>query len=91
VSESLEINRTRQLIRGEYCTSGRLQTPPRFWVVSSFPITVVLAVRSLLNRLKNGDGVSYLRKRLDLLSPDLEDLYKSMLRSIKDIYLEQTS
>ncbi|KAH6719561.1 hypothetical protein BKA61DRAFT_544125 [Leptodontidium sp. MPI-SDFR-AT-0119] len=52
---------------------------------------VVLVVRSLLAGLGNGDGVIHLRKRLDLLPADLEDLYESMLDSIEDIYHEQSS
>ncbi|KAE8448725.1 hypothetical protein EG329_008940 [Mollisiaceae sp. DMI_Dod_QoI] len=52
---------------------------------------VVIVVKSLLHGLENGDGVLHLRKRLELLPDDLEDLYEQMLGSIEKIYLEQTS
>ena len=52
---------------------------------------VNLVVHSLLAGLVNGDRVSDLQRRLDLLPPDLEHLYEKMLNSLDPFYLEHAS
>jgi NACHT domain len=52
---------------------------------------VNLVVTSLLNGLTNGDRVSDLQRRLDLLPPDLEDLFQRILASLDPFYLEHAS
>ena len=49
---------------------------------------VQLVVSSLLSGLKNGDRVSDLRKRIDLLPKDLRSLYEKILQSLDPFYLE---
>ena len=49
---------------------------------------VHLVVRSLLSGLGNGDRISDLQKRLDLLPPDLENLYQKILDSIDPFYFQ---
>ena len=49
---------------------------------------VHLVVRSLLSGLRNGDRIVDLQMRLDLLPPDLEDLYQKILDSIDPFYFE---
>ena len=49
---------------------------------------VQLVVRSLLSGLRNGDRVSDFQKRLDLLPPDLENLYQKILDSLDPFYFE---
>jgi hypothetical protein len=50
---------------------------------------VVLVVKSFLNGLTNGDSILYLRKRLEELPSELEDLYSYMLSKIEPIYYEE--
>ena len=50
---------------------------------------VKLVVRSLLDGLSNGDGVSDLQIRLRLLPTDLEKLYTHMLNSVAPTYRRQ--
>jgi len=52
---------------------------------------VYLVVKSLLAGLVNGDRVADLEKRLDLLPPDLEDLYHKMLNSLDPFYYSHAS
>ena len=53
---------------------------------------VVLVVTSLLDGLTNRDRISDLRRRLELLPADLEDLYKHMLlKHIDPFYHEQSA
>jgi hypothetical protein len=52
---------------------------------------VDLVVTSLLNGLQNFDRISDLRRRVELLPPDLENLYKHMLQHIEPLYLKQAS
>lgn len=52
---------------------------------------VNLVVRSLLAGLGNGDRVSDLQRRLDLLPLDLENLYEKILNSLDPFYLEHAS
>ena len=52
---------------------------------------VTLVVKSLLNGLRNGDGISHLRRRLKSLPSDLENLYEHMLKSIEPLYREEAS
>jgi hypothetical protein len=52
---------------------------------------VDLVVRDLLAGLQNWDRISDLQKRVELLPPDLENLYKHMLARIDKFYLEQAS
>ena len=49
---------------------------------------VDLVVRSLLSGLRNGDRILDLRERLDLLPPDLENLYQRILDSLDPFYYE---
>jgi hypothetical protein len=52
---------------------------------------VTLVVYSLLEGLRNRDDVSDLKRRIDLLPPDLERLFHSMLLQIPDFYRKNTS
>jgi hypothetical protein len=52
---------------------------------------VLLVVKSLLAGLVNGDRVSDLERRLDLLPPDLGDLYYKMLQSLDPFYYAHAS
>lgn len=52
---------------------------------------VHLVVASLLAGMTFGDRVSDLQKRLELLPPDLEDLYNKMLQSLDPFYLEHAA
>ena len=52
---------------------------------------VHLVVKSLLAGLLNGDRVSDLERRLDLLPPDLEHLYDKMLNSLDPFYYSHAS
>ena len=52
---------------------------------------VHLVVASLLSGLTFGDRVSDLQRRLDYLPPDLENLYKKMLKSLDPFYLEHAA
>jgi hypothetical protein len=52
---------------------------------------VHLVVKSLLAGLVNSDRVSDLERRLDLLPPDLEDLYNKMLNSLDQFYYSHAS
>lgn len=49
---------------------------------------VILVVRSFLNGLRNGDSISDLRKRLEEIPSEIEDLYNYMLSKIEPIYFE---
>ncbi|KAI4862811.1 hypothetical protein F4820DRAFT_459963 [Hypoxylon rubiginosum] len=52
---------------------------------------VHLVVQSLLEGLTNGDGLRYLRSRLEKLPPNLEDLYANILEHLDDNYLDHAS
>ena len=52
---------------------------------------VVLAVASLLEGLRNYDRLGDFQKRLEILPPDLEDLYSHMLNKMQPLYLQQAS
>ncbi|KAH7364377.1 hypothetical protein BKA65DRAFT_546261 [Rhexocercosporidium sp. MPI-PUGE-AT-0058] len=52
---------------------------------------VALVVKSLLDGFTNQDTMSDLQKRLDLLPPDLEDLYRYMISKIDPIYRPRAS
>ena len=52
---------------------------------------VTLVVRSLLEGLTNADRISDLRKRLEALPPDLEELYEKLLDSLDPFYFEHAS
>jgi serine/threonine protein kinase len=52
---------------------------------------VRLAVNSLLNGLLDGDDMANLRRRLDEVPPELEDLYWHMLNGINQRYKAQAS
>lgn len=52
---------------------------------------VRLVVQSLLSGLGHGDRISDLERRLDLLPPDLEDLYDKILASLDPFYLEHAA
>lgn len=52
---------------------------------------VVLVVMSLLEELRNYDRITDLRQRLDVLPPDLENLYKHMLNKLQRLYFRQAS
>jgi hypothetical protein len=52
---------------------------------------VILAVKSLVSGLRNGDNVCHLRRSLAALPSDLEDLYGHMLDKIEDRYKEEAS
>ncbi|KAH6971068.1 hypothetical protein BKA56DRAFT_661025 [Ilyonectria sp. MPI-CAGE-AT-0026] len=52
---------------------------------------VHLVIKSLINGLINNDSINDLEHRLDILPPDLEDLYWHMLRNIDAVYRPQTA
>ncbi|CZR60300.1 uncharacterized protein PAC_10196 [Phialocephala subalpina] len=52
---------------------------------------VVLVVKSLINGLRNGDGIVHLRRRLEAIPSDLETLYDHMLNSIDPLDAEEAS
>lgn len=52
---------------------------------------VKLVTTSLLAGLTNSDRISDLQRRLDLIPPDLEDLYGKILSSFDPFYLEHAS
>lgn len=52
---------------------------------------VILAVDSLLEGLRNYDRLMDFRRRLEVLPPDLEDLYNHMLNQMQPLYLRQAS
>ncbi|ETS87101.1 hypothetical protein PFICI_00929 [Pestalotiopsis fici W106-1] len=52
---------------------------------------VSLVVSSLLTGMSNGDRIIDFQRRLDLLPPDLSDLYRKMIQSLDKFYLEHTS
>jgi hypothetical protein len=52
---------------------------------------VVLIVKSLVTGIRNGDGMSHLRSRLDNLPSDLETLFEYMLKSIDPLYMEEAA
>jgi hypothetical protein len=52
---------------------------------------VALVVSSLLAGMSFGDRVSDLKRRLDLLPPDLSKLYEKMLLSLDQFYLEHAA
>ena len=52
---------------------------------------VHLVVASLLAGLGNADRVKDLQRRLDMLPPELENLYQKMLDSLEPFYLEHAS
>ncbi|PVH77304.1 hypothetical protein DL98DRAFT_638501, partial [Cadophora sp. DSE1049] len=52
---------------------------------------VNLVVHSLLAGFGNADRLSDLKRRLDFLPPDLENLYRKMLKSLDPFYLEHAS
>lgn len=52
---------------------------------------VVLAVASLLEGLRNYDRLMDFERRLEILPPDLENLYSHMLNKMQPLYLRQAS
>lgn len=52
---------------------------------------VHLVVASLLSGMSFGDRIEDLQRRLDLLPPDLENLYDRMLRDLDPFYLEHAA
>ncbi|KAK4202962.1 hypothetical protein QBC40DRAFT_319724 [Triangularia verruculosa] len=52
---------------------------------------VNLVVTSLIDGMRSGDRISDLRRRLDLLPPDLEDLYETILSSLDPVYFEHAA
>lgn len=52
---------------------------------------VILVIASLLEGLRNYDRVSDLRRRLDVLPSDLENLYSHMLNKLQPLYRRQGS
>ncbi|KUJ13754.1 uncharacterized protein LY89DRAFT_752926 [Mollisia scopiformis] len=52
---------------------------------------VHLVVHSLLSGMNYGDRISDLQRRLDLLPPDLENLYDKILQSLDPFYLEHAA
>lgn len=52
---------------------------------------VILAVRSLVTGLRNGDRVSDLEQRLAAIPPELDELYSSLLRSLEPLYFKHAS
>lgn len=52
---------------------------------------VHLVVTSLLSGMSFGDRIEDLQRRLDLLPPDLENLYDRMLRGLDEFYLEHAA
>jgi hypothetical protein len=51
---------------------------------------VQLVVKSLLNGLMNQDTIKDLERRLELLPPDLEDLYRHMISTVDLLYRSRT-
>ena len=83
---------------GEHATTLQLQEDdlefPRLITeiverASGVFLWVKLVVRSLLDGLSNGDGVSDLQTRLRLLPTDLEKLYTHMMKQVEPIYRGQ--
>lgn len=52
---------------------------------------VSLVVSSLITGMGNGDRITDLRKRFDLLPPDLSKLYRRMIQSLDPFYLEHAA
>ena len=52
---------------------------------------VTLVVKSLVSGLRNGDGILHLRRRLENLPSDLENLNEHMHKSIEPLYREKAS
>lgn len=52
---------------------------------------VILAVASLLEGLRNYDRLMDFQRRLEILPPDLENLYSHMLNKMQPLYLRQAS
>jgi hypothetical protein len=52
---------------------------------------VTLVVRSLLNGLRNRDGIDDLRRRLQELPSGLSDLYSHMFNNVEPLYRKQAS
>lgn len=52
---------------------------------------VHLVVRSLLDGLGNSDRIQDLRRRLDCIPPELDDLYSSIINNLDPFYLEHAS
>ncbi|KAK4173312.1 hypothetical protein QBC36DRAFT_150972, partial [Triangularia setosa] len=52
---------------------------------------VNLVVTSLIDGMQAGNRVSDLKRRLDLLPPDLDDLYDSILNTLEPLYLEHAA
>lgn len=52
---------------------------------------VELVVKSLINGLRNGDGIKHLRRRLEQIPPDIESLYEHIVKSIDPFDLEEAS
>lgn len=52
---------------------------------------VVLAVKSLLDGFSNGDRLQDLQERLDLLPPDLEELFRKILDNLDPRYIKHAS
>ncbi|KAI1860792.1 uncharacterized protein JN550_011254 [Neoarthrinium moseri] len=52
---------------------------------------VSLVVSSLLSGMGNGDRVADFQRRLNLLPPDLTDLYEKILQSLDPFYLEHAA
>jgi energy-coupling factor transporter ATP-binding protein EcfA2 len=52
---------------------------------------VVLAVRSLTSGLRDGDGLLELEKRLDMLPPELEDLFRKILHNFESQYFSDAA
>jgi hypothetical protein len=52
---------------------------------------VRMVVQSLLRGLRNGDDLSTLRKRVECLPSDLEDLYRHLFRRVDSIYRSHMS
>ena len=52
---------------------------------------VILAVASLLEGLRNYDRLSDFQRRLEILPPDLENLYSHMLNRMEPLYIRQAS
>jgi hypothetical protein len=54
-------------------------------------LSVRLVVASLLRGLRNLDGISDLRSRLDSLPKELRSLYKYMIKTVKPLYQTSSS
>lgn len=52
---------------------------------------VYLVVRSLLEGLRNGDGVGDLQRRLNLIPADLEEYLAHIINNLEPFYLEQAT